>query len=509
MAVYVRAFIDFDRNGLFAGAYDDVSADLMSARWNIGARGANQSVGNAGRATLRLNDEAGIYNPDNAASPIYGKLRPRVNVKITVAQTPYSAQHVAFRGYVEAVRLPFDVVAGVRFVEVDCADIFGLLRDSVVELPLLENKRTDEIIETILRLVELPPLGGVGWRLGVAGMSELGVTTVLGDVEAGFDLQTGLYTASYAGDNWGNGISALSAIKSAVEAERGRFYFDREGRAVFKNRQYLQKLTTPAATITAAQSASRVFYEDLKNVVKVTTEPRKIETSVTLFELDEPIECKPNAQTKFSAKFTNSAGVEVAGRNLVTPSEGGGTLATTGGSISFEMTAKAKQADFVFDNPNYANVTITTLIITGDRLTSFGTVEAVAADEGLAFLDGRRELIIDGKLLDNLADGQNIANYEFGRLSTAVGYTNQISLMGDEAAAVFDVEVMDAVQISGVYPGIDETSVVVGEAHDWRADKAGATYRRDLFLESRQLGAFWLLGVTGYSELGISTRLGL
>src|SRR3954452_22817076 len=67
----------------FGGTYDDISTKI--AGWTI-KRGRSNNLDTmlAGEATVDVRDPNGLFNPDNASSPLYGQLEDRLHpVKLT------------------------------------------------------------------------------------------------------------------------------------------------------------------------------------------------------------------------------------------------------------------------------------------------------------------------------------------------------------------------------------------------------------------------------------------
>jgi hypothetical protein len=95
----------------------------------------------------------------------------------------------------------------------------------------------------LLPQVNLPPALTRTTLLDLSGYSELGVTTYLPDMTIPNTLETGKTTLAYAADNWvhrgdtndqkKDTFNVYRAIKDVVAAERGRFFFDRTGQAIF------------------------------------------------------------------------------------------------------------------------------------------------------------------------------------------------------------------------------------------------------------------------------------
>lgn len=75
-----RLHVDWEDTGTFAGAYDDVSAYLMTWDWTNG-NDTGQIGAKAGSFNAKLDNSSSIFSSFNAASPIYGKIIPGIKVR--------------------------------------------------------------------------------------------------------------------------------------------------------------------------------------------------------------------------------------------------------------------------------------------------------------------------------------------------------------------------------------------------------------------------------------------
>ncbi|HRF99434.1 MAG TPA: hypothetical protein PLZ51_29675, partial [Aggregatilineales bacterium] len=72
-----------------------------------------------------------------------------------------------------------------------------------------------------------------------------------------------------------------AVIHHLVQSERGYFFFNRDGRAVFWNRHHIHAPITPCATITgnnefAPQQVTYRYGDGLVNEVWVESQPRRV-----------------------------------------------------------------------------------------------------------------------------------------------------------------------------------------------------------------------------------------
>ncbi|MGI9142037.1 MAG: hypothetical protein ACR2IJ_02495 [Fluviibacter sp.] len=194
-----------------ASDYVDVSNQVMS----ISIRGGYnllQDQFQAGQATIRINDPQGFYNPQNTASPYFGKLVPLR--KIRVSGNYDGGSYYLFSGYIQAYNYsyPKDFVTG--YVDIIAADAFRLLNlaNITTVTGAAAGDTTGERINQILDEIAWP-----------ASLREIdtGDNTVQNDPA--------------------NARQALSALKNVEQSEGvGAFYAQAEGDLVFLSRHNLQ-----------------------------------------------------------------------------------------------------------------------------------------------------------------------------------------------------------------------------------------------------------------------------
>ncbi len=265
--------IDWDRDGNFSDDNDDVTSRVISAQWFIGSRMPYQNAANDSTLQLELNNEDRLYSPDYfdpplppghvSQSPLYGKLMPQRPVRISSVTTvtdvngnqvvdadgdPLVITHTHWVGWTESIQ-PATGQYGERTVQILATGAMQYLKAAEANVPLQENKRTDEIVNLLIQEVVMPPALTSAWVLGRDGYGNLGQSTYLADLTADSQLEEGKLTLALAADNWiqhggpndisQNNFDVYHAIGDVTAAERGRFFFDRAGRAICWNRHHL------------------------------------------------------------------------------------------------------------------------------------------------------------------------------------------------------------------------------------------------------------------------------
>jgi len=137
-------YMDWDGDGFENGTYDDVASNVMS--WKI-TRGASAEITGGiqpGTATLILKDPDGLYNPYNAASPLYGLLRDGVPVWLGPnadgALTGSSPKGLFAGRITDIAPIPGEGTDVPPTVEILCVDALGQYATAPIYLDYAEGR---------------------------------------------------------------------------------------------------------------------------------------------------------------------------------------------------------------------------------------------------------------------------------------------------------------------------------------------------------------------------------
>ena len=210
--------------------------DLTPNVYNISiSRGRNimRDTYEAGNATIRVLDPNSDFNPQNTASPYFGKLAPLR--KIRVSATTATTSSWLFSGYVQDYKYTYPQGQETGYVDIIATDAFRLFNMANVQtIPdTAAGQTTSTRIGKILDYIEFPS--------SMRSIST-GLSTCIADPA----------TAR----------TSLEAMKNAEFCEVGAFYMDAEGTAVFKNRtEVVQSIGT---TATQFNQTTGIPYKNLQ-----------------------------------------------------------------------------------------------------------------------------------------------------------------------------------------------------------------------------------------------------
>ncbi|MDX2139796.1 MAG: hypothetical protein SF123_17050 [Chloroflexota bacterium] len=521
MATTWNISIDWNRDGDYGDSHEDVTARVISVMWGLGIQEVYQDIADNSVLKLTLKNEDRLFSPDNSTSPLVGLTVPQRPIRIQSNDGTTTRTH--WLGWIESIE-PEISKAGKRTVEIIAAGAMQFLKAAETKLALQQGRRTDQIIAELIKEVVLPPGLNKAWILGRTGNSEVGTTMFIADTTAYSELDEGKMVLSVAADNWGidggmsnakkNTFDVYRAIGDITAAEHGRFFFSRDGKAVFWNRHRLLQGGSPVATFDDTMTEMSYMHaglDHLKNEVTVVCHPRTVSALAdqVLWDLgDGAITVPPGKTRELYVKFEDSAGRRIGGLNVYFDG-----VVYEQGNATMTLEATANGAELKLVNTGTEDAIITGLKLKGRSVMDNSQMEATAKDSGSIIDYGRRTMRLNLPSIDNLEQAQYIADFERNRRSKAKGMVQSLTvkshgkLGGQHHIQQLALTIGSLIRVKETQTGHDANYYVIGEAHEL---SHGATlWKTTWHLEPAPTAAElpWQLGVSGRTELGTATRL--
>ncbi len=472
--------IDWNRDGDFDDTYEDVTARTISANWFLGMNEPYLDAADNSVLTLVLDNTDRLYSPEYSGSPLTGNLGPFKPIRIQSDDGSTVRTH--WIGWVESIQ-PSVNKYGQRVVNLVATGSLQFLKAAETNLALQENKRTDEIIDALMAEVVIPPALSQAWVLGRNGNSNLGTSTYLANTSAYCEREEGVLSVSLAADNWvlQGGLSDVEqdtfnvyhAIRDVTAAERGRFFFDRTGKALFWNRNHLTQAGTPVATFDDTMTDMTYAYaglEHCKNEVIVACHPRTISAAANevLWELSGAVISIAAGETRdVYVKYKDDNGNRVGGKAVYITD-----LAFNQGSAVASVTGNANGAELKFVNKGTTTAIVTACKVRGYKITDFGLMEARVVDQDSIIDYGRRTLKLNLPTVDDLAEAQTIAEFEADRRGQPRGTVNSITVVshgvkgGAHHANQLALTIGDRITVRETQTAHESNYTIIGEAHE-------------------------------------------
>ena len=494
--------IDWDRDG----NYTDETARVLSAKWMLGFQQAYMDVGNDAQLRLILRNDDRRFTPENSAGPLSGKLAPLRPVKVESHDGTTTRRH--FSGWVQSIH-PAANENGERTATIRVAGAMQFLKATETKIELQENQRSDQIIDALIQEVIFPPALADAWVLGDPDYSKLGESTYLANLEAYSNYEEGVLTLNLAGDNWvrqggysdqeKDTFDVYRGIRDITAAERGKFFFDREGKAVFWNRHHILDDDVVDASFNDAMTDMKYTFaslEQTKNEIIVTCHPRSVGAApTTLWELkDAVIRVAPGETREVYVKYKDEKDKRIGGKDVTVEDveylQGGCTVA---------VEAKANGANLVFKNESERTEAIVEkCVVKGRKIVDEGQMDARATDQTSITYFGRRTMNINLPSIDDLDQAQYIADFERNRRKTPFGLAQMITLQshaengGARHADQLGLTIGSLIRLQETQTDHDGVYIIIGEAHELA--NGGVRWTTSWYLEPQVETLPWKLG---------------
>lgn len=492
MATELKVVIDWNADTFFDGTYDDITADIKSIDWSLGLRQLYQSVADESTCNIVLDNVSGRYLPENSNSPLFGNILPNRRIKVM-----YSVNGVdtpLWVGWIEAISPAWDVGPYLQPVKIACTGSKRLLEDQQVDLSIFNDVTGDVIISDVLTQVNIPPAVSGAFILDHEVHGRLPVT--LAGVSSYSDIETGIMIIPQYGDL--APATALEVITEVTAGERGKFFFDRQGKAIWWNRHHLLKNNTDDAVVDSANGIYKpvgidyVFGKDVANVIRITSNPRQTaDISEIIWELDSPITIAPNQTATIEARLRKANGVD-AGAATVTPAP-----TFESGFATISVSAKGgKSIVNIINASNTVSAILSALTLSGVPIVNQNKMDIVATDGVSAAAYGIKEESIDLGVISDYDSAFAVAAFELSRRKDPIGnirtLTYDRTFDGDDNDFLLDWTIGTRLNVVVDEFGHDHDYFVMSEKHQYDAVDL-LRHRATLTLEPAGRSTFWIL----------------
>lgn len=389
--VSVSAKVDWNNDGDFLDAGEDVSAVMRYPVTTSRGRASATDQPKAGTGSFVLRNEGGDYTPFYASSPLYPNVLPGRPCQL---QATYNAvTYDVFRGKCSPDTGRFEPDGEITFAMVDAFEDFRLGKSKTA---LLENKRVDEILTTLL--------DDYGWSATLR------------------DLDTALQTIAIF-TNGGYIEPTLTALQRAAKQEAGgAFFMTKGGKARFQNRNF-RSARTALATLTRTfdDLVPSLRQEDLVDSVRGAyarfTIASSLTTVYTLSASGRALYPGADERNRFESTF-NGAGakdtvspVATTDYNANSAADGSGTDKTAQVTVS-SYTATSRGFSVLFNNLDSSVVYL------------YGTPAMQV--RGYAITEGTEDNVITATVASPIVTGQTLdETFEHNNdASTILGWVN-------------------------------------------------------------------------------------
>lgn len=498
MSISYTVAIDHDDDGDFSDIGEVITADIIDLRWELGMANAYDSVASPSSARITLRNHDQTYSPEVTSVLPAKPLRIQSDDGTTI--------RTHFFGYVSQVE-PSAGEQGEQLTVIHAQGIDTWLRETRIRLEAQINVTADTVIDRVLSASGLrrPVLAGY-MILDRTGNNLIGTNKLFGDNIAR-NLETGKSVFAYLGDTWGDGIPAQSAIQQIASSERGRFFINRAGEAVFYNRHHTLQSVTPQATF--ADDMDGVIYvygADIVNQVEITVTPRHIGAENTaLWTTDTVQHLPPQSTRRIIARFRDDADNPIGALTVIPPvpsmdynvnsiQDGNGADHTQ--QIDLVLTdIGASSAIIEIRNPTYSTLYLQSLTLRGTPILQDDRLTLIQADQSSQTDYGLLALRLNLPALTSIDDADQMARYELARRKDPRGTIRDLSTSTRvHPTETLSLTLFDRIHVTESQTGHEADYFIIAESH--HVDLGGVRHRVTWRLEPADSDHFFIIGVS-------------
>ena len=490
MRIRYRIEIDRDHDGSFSALDEALTDRVLELRWRLGLREPYDSIADFGRAEITLLNRDGAFSPE--------RQRLEIGARLRILSDLDGVTRTHFIGFINRI----DVDGGTwgdRKAVIRVADWQPWLDEQAVQLAPFADVSADEVIDALLDQARLRRAVIAGFCLiDVPGYNLIDSARIFPARNLSRNLQKGKTRFAYVGDWWRDDISIRRAIAELAASERGTFFVNRRGEAIFLNRHHALVAKTLAAR----------FHDDIKDftysygdrqvnrlLLKMT--PREIGAEgSTLWQLGPALRIGQDTSLLLNVPLVDARDapvglLELEALEAAFHSRGDGRGKPVASGVSAEVAQRGFTSLQVrLSNANARDVFLTELRIIGRPLYRRDPLELVMEDGPSLHLYGLRQHALDLPALSDLATARAFAEYELQRRKQPAGAIERLTLDArDHGPTALRLTLFDRIRVSETQTRhSDREYFIIGEAH--RVRNGGAEHEVIFTLEPADLTQF-------------------
>ncbi|MCY4072493.1 MAG: hypothetical protein OXG60_14465 [Chloroflexi bacterium] len=489
---YVIA-IDRNHDGRFLDLDEDLARNVLELTWRLGLRQPYDSIADYGTAQIALRNAQGSFSPERE--------RLDIGTGVQIACQDGGQRVILFTGFISRVSVDAGDWSEGRSV-IHVQDIQPWLEASPARLSPISNVSADTVIDRLLdgALVRRAVVAGY-CIIDVPGHDRIDSIRVFPPQNLGRRLQAGKTRFAYVGDWWDETTSIRRAIRDLAESERGRFYINRGGDAVFLNRH--QTLVREALSATFVDDMKGMVYaygDQHINRFSLLMTPREVgKGGTTLWQLARAERIRARTSLDLNLRFADELGRPVGlleferlGAAFHRDEEGERS------AIRDKISARIIEIGFTslvvrVENNSARDVFLTDLRVIGKPLYRRDPLELTISDGGGIHLHGLKHLTLDLPALSDIATAQAFASYELARRKHPAGTVRELRLDARRRPSARRLTLFDRIRISETRTGHqNQEYFIIGEEH--QVSQGGAQHEIRWTLEPADLSRFVVIG---------------
>ena len=492
MAITYSIAIDYNDDGDFTDAGDNITEDILSAEWHLGMASPYASASTIASAIIVVRNPARDYSPEVSGNLIGKSLRIQSDDGTTV--------RTHFRGFIERVE-PQTGKQGTQMSRIIAQGRELELQQQQVRLPFQTDVRADEALSDIL--------AQINWRYAVLdgmciiGRDSIGSSDIFPDEAFASTLDSGKSTFAFLSDNRADGLPADEAIRQLAEGEGGRFFFDRRGDAHFYHRHHLIEDDAVVASFDNDMADLVYDYGGVINAIEATMIPRSIGAGNTrIWSLSSALKLERESAFQIIARYEVDdeavGAIEVIApqpdihfKAYASPNNTLDDMTADFQVVIVEQTLSALVLEI--RNRSTQRAYLTQLDIHGTPLISGDAVTLTEGDAMSIALYGKHLLQMNLPVITDSEEARNIIAWLLQRRSSPQGIVRELHTnTRNHPAKTLSLTLFDRIRIQETQTGHDVRYHIVAEHH--LVDKGGTRHQVQWLVEPSDSEFFFIIG---------------
>ena len=464
MSITYSIAIDSGLDGKFAS---EINSQVVEMRWRLGMRRAHDSMAETSWARITVDNRSGRFSPERQALA--------VGTRVRIQSRHKGVTRTHFIGAVSQIE-PDEGAWSHGLARIHLQDSQAELGNNPVRLASMTDTTADKVIAALLDQAVLRPAVIAGYCIiNVAGYNMIDSVKVFARLRPAQRLQKGKTGFAYVGDWWRDSTTIRQAISEVAASERGRFYINRAGEAVFLNRHHTLTHDSVAARFDNSMRDLDYSYGDQRlNCVSLRLRPRRVgNRDDLLWRLGSALRIDARSELDLTLRLVDEReqpvgllGVDRLVSRFRLPARRGSIEITK--DVSAELAhVEASSAVARIVNRRRHAVELVDLRLYGQALYRGDPIEIVAADgEGIT-LYGLKPMALDLPALSDIVTAQAFASYELTRRKYPRGTVSSMRLLAAEhPQAALGLSLFDRIRISESQTGHRQRDYfIIGEEH--------------------------------------------
>ena len=470
MSISYIIAIDRNHDGDFRDAAEGITAEVLDLQWRLGLRQPYDSIADYSQARITVCNRRGDFSPE--------RHRLDSGTRLRIQSSDGSVTRTHFTGFIRYIE-PDGGDWGQKHAVIHLQDIQPWLDDSPVRLSPQVNVTADAVIDRLLNQAMMRRAVLAGYCIiDIAGYNLIDSVKVFSPQTAARRLAVGKTRFAYIGDWWRESTPVRQAIRELVESERGRFYVDREGRAVFLNRHYTLVHRTVSASFNDDMTGLDYRYGDVGlNRIALMMTPRELGVSGTLlWRLGQAQRIGRGRQLMLNLHLVDERNeplglLELEGLEASFHSSPDASGPAIRGHVAVEVVDTGLTSVQVqVRNNGLQDVYLTGLRVIGRPLYRRDPLEIVVSDGESMVFYGLKQLSLDLPALSDIETAQAFAAYEVARRKHPAGAVRTMTLnAGDHQSAVLGLSLFERIRITESQTGHSAAEYfIIAEDHHVR-----------------------------------------